>query len=306
MAALLCVAAILSSCQSGDQNSAATGRRSGPDSALGRLTVLTSIAPLYSITVNVAGDLARVENLLPSGAGPHEYSFSPDDVRKVHEADVLVINGMNLETWLEGVVRSEQEVRSSWPGGNAGLIVVDTSRGVRTIDDNPHIWLSPASAVVQTGNIREALIAADPVHAEAYRDNADAFIQRLKRLDSDIRRMKKQWRTDQFVSFHSAFSYFARDYGLRQVAVIQDKSGIDPSPRHVASVIDLMTAHGIHFIFSETGVRSKIVDAIAGDLEARVYYLQTLESGEMSGDAYEKGMRDNLAIMNRAFGGQET
>ncbi len=264
-----------------------------------KLKVLTTTASLYSFTKNITGDLAVVENLLPSGAGPHEYSFSPSDIKKIKEAQVLIKNGANLETWLDKLVASAEE--GVIASGSKKLTVVDTSAGVEVILNDPHIWLSPRNAIIQVKNIRDALVKEDPGRTENYTENAEKYINRLEVLDRDLRDEVKTWDKKEFVAFHPAFQYFARDYGLRLLAVIQESPEEEPTSKHIAYVIKTIKAKGIKAIFSESQFTPKIVKAIAGDLKLRVYPLDTLESGMLYPEWYEDRMRANVAVLKKAL-----
>ena len=259
-----------------------------------KLRILTTIAPLYSFTKNIAGDLADVDNLLPSGAGPHECSFSPADIVKVSRSDVLIKNGVDLESWLDKLMISAQT-------GKKEIVIADTSSGVEIIDNDPHIWLSPVNAVIQVKNIRDCLVKADPGNSETYRENAGLYIKRLKALDREIRDEVRTWKQREFVALHPAFTYFTKDYGLKQAAVIQETPEIEPSPKHIIDVIKTIEAAGIKAIFSESRASHKIVDTIAEDLKLRVYNLDTLETGELSKEWYEEKMRANLAVFKKAL-----
>ncbi|MCK5504679.1 MAG: zinc ABC transporter substrate-binding protein, partial [Thermodesulfovibrionia bacterium] len=218
-----------------------------------KLRILTTIAPLYSFTKNIAGDLADVDNLLPSGAGPHECSFSPADIVKVSRSNVLIKNGVDLESWLDKLMISAQT-------GKKEIVIADTSSGVEIIDNDPHIWLSPVNAVIQVKNIRDCLVKADPGNSETYRENAGLYIKRLKALDREIRDEVRTWKQREFVALHPAFTYFTKDYGLKQAAVIQETPEIEPSPKHIIDVIKTIEAAGIKAIFSESRASHKIVD----------------------------------------------
>jgi zinc/manganese transport system substrate-binding protein len=267
----------------------------------GKLRVLTTIAPLYSFTRNVVGDLARVDNLIPSGVGPHEYSLSPADARNVAGANVLVTNGINLETWLQTLTSTAEGVRKTSTSRAHELIVVDTSAGIEVVGKDPHIWLSPDNAILQVKNIRDAMINADPDNGQTYRKNTVIYIQRLVNLDNEIRDEIKTWKTKEFVAFHSAFTYFARDYGLEQVAVIQERPEIEPSPKHIAHVIKTIKSKGIRAIFTDPLFSHKIVTSLAKDLNLEIYSLDTLETGSLSKEWYEDSMRSNLAILKKAL-----
>ncbi|MEK7308321.1 MAG: metal ABC transporter substrate-binding protein, partial [Nitrospirota bacterium] len=198
-----------------------------------KLKVLTTITPLYCFTKNIAGDLAEVENLLPSGINPHEYSASPADVKKISEAQVLIKNGVNLELWLDRLIAS---------AGRKELAVVDSSLGIKIIGNDPHIWLSPKNAIIQAENIGVALAKADPDNSRKYMENTREYIKQLSILDEEIINEIKTWKQKEFVAFHSAFLYFEKDYGLRQVAVIQESPEKGPAPKHIANVINIIRA----------------------------------------------------------------
>ena len=257
-----------------------------------KLKVLTTIAPLYSFTKNITGDFADVDNLLPSGVGPHEYSFSPLDVKKIIGADVLIKNGVNLESWMDKLIAS---------AGKKNLIIVDTSSGIKIINNDPHIWLSPKNAIIQVENITNELIKTDPGHSEAYKNNAENYIQRLKTLNKEILEEVNKLKQKEFVAFHSAFLYFAKDYGLKQAAVIQEYPEKEPSPKHIAFVINTIRDAGIKAIFSEPQISPKIVEAIAKDLNLQVYSLDTLETGAPYPEWYEDKIRANLAVLKKAL-----
>jgi zinc/manganese transport system substrate-binding protein len=269
----------------------------------GELKVLTTIAPLYSFTANIVGDAAVVDNLIPSGVGPHEYSLSPGDARKVTESRIVVKNGVNLESWLHKLTGPAQGREKSAEEDSEWLIIVDTSKGVDIMDRDPHIWLSPKNAIIQVENIRDALTEADPDNSALYLKNAAEYIQRLRELDREIKDEIRTWDMRQFVAYHSAFRYFARDYGLEQAAVIKETPETEPSPRHIAEVIETIKSNDIKVIFTEPQFSHKIVASIAKDLNLQVYSLDTLETGELSMEWYEKEMRENLAVLKKALGG---
>lgn len=267
----------------------------------GKLRILTTIAPLYSFTKNIAGDAALVDNLIPSGVGPHEYSLSPGDARKVAETQILIINGVNLEAWLHKLTGSVEDIRQASQDKKEKLVIVNTSIGVDIISNDPHIWLSPKNAVIQVKNIRDALIRADPVNIETYSGNAAEYIRRLEILDREIKAEVTAWKMKEFVAFHPAFEYFARDYGLEQAAVIQETPEIEPSPQHIAQVIETIKSKGIKAIFTEPQFSHKIVSSIAGDLNLQVYSLDTLETGSFSKGWYENTMRANVKVLKKVL-----
>lgn len=257
-----------------------------------RLRIITTIPPLYSFTKNIAGGLADVENLLHSGVGPHEYSFKPDDVKKVSDADILIINGLGLEHWLNGLI--------GFSSGD-GLTIVDTSIGVVNINNDPHIWVSPKNAVIQVRNITDALIKADPDNSDAYRKNSAAYIAKLELLDEEISSAASSWPKKDFVSLHSAFIYFARDYGLRQTGVVIESPDKIPTPGHIKDIMKKIGDTGIKVIFAEPGPQPRVLMMIAEELDMKTYILDTMEAGNLSAGWYEEKTRANLLVMKMAF-----
>lgn len=262
------------------------------------LTILTTIPPLYSFTKNVAGDLAHVENLLPRGAEPHAFAFGPADIKKVSKAQIVIINGLGLETWMDKLLMSAGD---NGIGRGQELFIVDTSSGIDPINGDPHIWLSPARAVAQVKNIRDALSRFDRANAETYSRNASSYISRLQSLHNEIAAAIESLSNRDFVSFHPAFTYFASDYGLNQAAVVKDSPDIESSPSRIASVIKTIKEKNIKAIFSEAGSSHKILTSIANDLSLDVYELDPLEQGSLSPGWYEERMRENLRVLKEAL-----
>lgn len=294
--ALIIMSLALWSCEKKGPDSSDKARLKSPRTSE-KIRILTTIAPLYCFAKNIAGDTAYVENLLPSGAGPHDFSLSPLDAKKVSEAHVLVINGVGLEAWLDKIIDSPGQRRAD----DGKLIVADTSIGIEIINKDPHIWLSPRNAIVQVRNIRDALIKADPLNRDIYSANTEAYIIRLNNLDREISDEIATWTKKEFVAYHSAFGYFARDYGLQQAAVIQEIPETEPSPRHIASVVETIKSKGIKSIFTETQALHKIITSLATDLGLKVYSLDTLEKGSPGREWYEERMRSNLAVLGEAL-----
>lgn len=263
-----------------------------------KLKILTTIAPLYCFTINVTGDAARVENLLPSGVGPHEYSLSPAAAKKIAESRVVIINGVSLEKWLDKALGV-----SGYNASGSGKMVVDTSKGIPVIDGDPHIWLSPKNAMIQVQNIRDALIEMDPDSGTTYDRNAALYLKKLEALDREIRDEVKGWTDREFVSLLPAFQYLAREYGLVQAAVIQEVPEVEPSPKHIADVMEIMKSKKIPAVFTEPVISHKIVNAIAHDLNLEVYSLDALETGPGRSDPewYVNAMKTNLDMLRKVL-----
>ncbi|GAB4166645.1 MAG: metal ABC transporter substrate-binding protein [Terrimicrobiaceae bacterium] len=283
----------------------------------GRLRVVTSFLPMQSHAAAIAGDRADVIQLLDKETGPHDFQLTPGDVRKLADADLFVINGVGLEDWLDKLVAQ---------AGNKNLKVVDTSQGITLLESpeavfdrhghshghdhhghdhgggpNPHVWLDPVLAKEQAGAILQALIAADPANRSAYKANAAAYFQKLDALDSDFRSAISALRNRNLVTFHDAFPYLAKRYGLNYVGYVEEFPEKDPSPKQLAALVQKIREIQVGVIFAEEGYTPNLLERIAEQTGARVSALDTLEVGVGSPTAYIERMQKNLAAMQGAF-----
>ncbi len=268
--------------------------------------IATSFLPLYCWTANVAGTNATVENLLPPRAEPHEYAFTPGDARKLSQADLIVVNGLNLEGWLPRFLRSAPDARNIVKvsaGLDAELIAGEHHHGHseedRATDANPHIWLDPQLAAHGVSNILVALQRADPAHASSYATNAYAYMARLNKLDGDIRRMLVSVTNRAIVTYHDAFPYFARRYGLEIAGVVEEVPEVNPTPKYLSRLRAAMRARNIDVIFVAPGGRTRMARRIADDLGVNLVELDTLETGAPSPSAYEELMRANAIVLEK-------
>jgi ABC-type Zn uptake system ZnuABC Zn-binding protein ZnuA len=259
--------------------------------------VVSSILPLTDFVRQVGGDRVRVETLVPAGASPHTYELTPSQLIAVTRARVLVLNGVGLEFWAAKVISS---------ANNPNLIVVTASEGLKIIagdadepGGNPHTWLSPLNAIRQVDRIREALIESDPAGAEVYRANAGRFERELRALDEEIRNAVAGYSSRRFISFHAAWAYFARDYGLDEAAVIESRPGQEPSPAEIASIVQKAKEIHAKAIFAEPQFSPKAASAIAEECGARVLLLNPL--GLPPDYRYIDMMRYNLNEISQAL-----
>jgi ABC-type Zn uptake system ZnuABC Zn-binding protein ZnuA len=286
-----------------------------------RIRVLASFFPAACVTLNVAGDLADVEVLLGANAEPHDFQLSRSDLQKIVQADLIVLNGLGMEAWLEralrqaGVVRPVVELAT---GLEAQLIRRESSahrdlswRGHREAahgtephdgsDINPHIWLDPRLLGHGTTNVGRALERADPANAPVYRARSARFVDRLHQLDLELLAQLEPLRGVPVVTYHDAFAYFARRYGLQVVGVIEPVAEVDPAPRYLVALSRRARSERVRALFDEPGARSMLVTRLAADWGVPVASLDTLESGPVDPGAYERAMRDNARLLRNTL-----
>jgi manganese/iron transport system substrate-binding protein len=257
------LAVSLVACQPGASASLAAG---------GKLAVVTTSTVFADLVANVGGDLVSVTSLVPAGTDVHTFEPSPADVRAVSSARLLVMNGLGLDDWLEETITNAAAQGTPLVKLGVDLPGVELLPGEEPGTQNPHLWMAVPYAVKYVERISMALQAADPTNASAYAGQATAYSQRLEALDAQIRGKIDTIPTAdrKLVTFHDAFPYFAREYGLEVVGVAVDAPGQDPSAGEIAALIAAIKAAGVKAIFSEDQFPKRLVDQLAAETGATV------------------------------------
>jgi ABC-type Zn uptake system ZnuABC Zn-binding protein ZnuA len=281
----------------------------------GKLKVAAEIVPLADFCRNVGGDLVKVETMVPSGSSPHAYELTTGQMRFLSEADVLVTTGLGLTPWAEGVfdkldnphlvtVTAGEAVPSAELVPAAVENVDAAEGGQERIVYDPHVWLDPNLAVYIIEAVRDGFISADPANASSYQDNADAYIGKLRDLDSWIGGEVANFEEKKFVSFHSSWTYFARRYGLEQVGVIEELPGKEPGAGEMADLIDLIRDKGVRAVFAEPQFNPQAAEAIAEESGVAVT-LEILDplgdTGNPETDTYLEMMRHDVGVMGEVL-----
>lgn len=240
-----------------------------------KIGVVTTIRPLGEFIEAVGGDKVSVTVMVPPGSEPHTYEPSPSQMRQVAQAQIYIKNGAGLESWMDKII-----------GSNKRMLLVDSSNGENLINDgagsqkgtqgvDPHTWLSVRGAKVQVRNICQGLIQVDPSNQDYYTKNRDAYLQELSALDADLNKtFSKHTGNRKFIVLHPAWAYFARDYGLEEVAINLEEK--EPGPRYLSEVIDTARENDITTIFVEPQFSPKMADVIAHEIGGKVVSLDPL------------------------------
>jgi zinc transport system substrate-binding protein len=268
-----------------------------------RLTVVATIFPLADFVKNVAGDKVDVITLLRPGDSPHTYEPTSRDMKAVARATLLVVNGAGLDFWVEKLKSAASD----------NMVELDTSailekEGLLFSGDeheagvNPHYWLDPVLAQMQVEAVAAALVAADPGNKDSYLGNAADYIAELKSLDAEIKNETQSFSSREFVTFHPAWTYFARRYGLVEAAVIEEAPGKEPTTKEQMRIIDLVKELNVKVIFAEPQFSTKAAKAIAKDSGAKVLLLDPIGGPGLAGrDSYIALMRYNVGQMGEAM-----
>jgi zinc transport system substrate-binding protein len=267
------------------------GCKSGEPPKDDKLLVAVSINPLVSLAGEVGGDRVEVVRLVPPGASPHTYEPTPSQVAEIGRSDVLLLIGLGLEYWADDLVSAAD---------NEKLLVVDTSANVEPMENNHHIWLDPILAAGQAELIRDAFSQVDPRGVENYRENAARFTQELQALDRELETEIGGWSQQSFVAFHPAWVYFARRYGLKQAAVVEETPGHGPSPAELTEIIETARRIGARAIFAEPQLPPRVAETIAEESGAQVLFLDPI-GGDKAPDDYIDLIRYNVETMAKAM-----
>jgi zinc transport system substrate-binding protein len=275
-----------------------------------KLKVLTTFLPAYCFAANVAGEYATVENLLPGGVSLHDFQLTPAELRKIANADLVLVNGLGMETFLDRVFAGAA------PGTKEKVIVLSAGLEPRLISEphqhdreepghhhghDPHIWLDATLAMHCVTNVLQAFRKADPANASGYNKKAEEYLRRLVELDADITTALRPVGNVAFITHHNAFAYFARRYSLNIVGVVEHVPEVAPSPRELAELHKTIRAKKVKALFAEPGSRSRLAQQIARDAGIKLAELDPLETGDLQLKAYEDGMRKNAETLAKTL-----
>lgn len=285
-----------------------------PSGTGGKPRLVTTVSPITSITANVVGDLAQVSGVIPEGADSHTFEPPPKAAKVVSVADVVFMNGLELEDPTKELAKSNLK---------AGAEVVEL--GTKTISPaqyiydfsfpkdggkpNPHLWTNPPYAKDYARIVAETMARRDPEHADQYRSNDNRFAAKVDELD---RAMKAATATvapehRKLLTYHDAYAYFARHYGWRVIGAIQVSTFEDPTPREVAGLVAQITRERVPAIFGSEVFPSPVLAQIGK--ETGVRYVDTLRDDDLPGEPGEPEhswlglMRFNFVTIVKSLGG---
>ncbi|WP_348765907.1 metal ABC transporter substrate-binding protein [uncultured Salinisphaera sp.] len=248
-----------------------------------RFKVATTFTILADMARNVAGEHAQVVSITRPGAEIHDYSPTPQDIVRASDADLILYNGFNLERWFEQFLNHLGDVPSATLSDGVRPIAI--AAGDYEGMPNPHAWMGLEGAEVYVDNIRDALIAQDPDHAQAYRDNAAAYKKQIRDTIEPLRERigripeSQRW----LVSCEGAFSYLARDFGMKELYLWPINAERTGTPQQVRKVVDGVRQHDIPAVFCESTVNNSPARQVARDTGAHyggVLYVDSLSKAD--------------------------
>ncbi len=270
-----------------------------------KLRVVTTFTIIQDIAANVAGEAAIVESVTRPGSEIHDYQPTPHDVVKAQSAHLVLWNGLNLERWFEKFFANVRDVPSAIV--SEGIEAMPIREGAYSGKPNPHAWMSPSAVLLYVENIRKALAAADPANAETYTRNAAVYSDRIQALATRLReRLSGIPETQRvLVTSEGAFSYFARDFGFREVYLWPINADEQGTPKQVRAVIDAVRKNKVPVVFSESTVSDKPARQIAretGALYGGVLYVDSLSVADGPVPTYLRLLEVTTDTIAKGFG----
>jgi len=262
--------------------------------------IVTSFYPMYVATINITQgvDGVEVHNMTKPQTGClHDYQLMTEDMKTLENADAFVINGAGMEDFMDKVTEQQKNLK-----------VIDASRGIKLIHDeegdNPHVWLSVTDAIQQVRNIADQLKEADPAHADTYEKNAAAYIEKLTSLKTEMHAALDNVPHKDIVTFHEAFPYFAEEFHLNIIGVVEREPGTEPTPTELQETIEQVKGLSAKVLFTEPQYSPAAAETIARETGAKIYTLDPVVTGEATPaakDAYLDTMRKNMNTLKEAL-----
>ena len=263
------------------------------------VNIVTSFYTTYVFTKNITKDVpnVNVENMSDNHSGClHDYHLDTKDMKKIENADVFVINGAGLESFLEKVYEKED------------LYLIDASEDLDLIQSkyedkpNEHTWLSISNAILQVDKIATKLTEIDKDNADKYIENKDLYIERLKQLRNELRESLYDVNKDiKIVTTHDAFAYFANDFDIEITDVIEREEGQSPTQKEMKAIIDNIKENDVCGIFIEPDYSNKLAQTIANESNVKVYTLDSITSGDGNIYDYENKMKQNIETIRESI-----
>ncbi|MDD2376723.1 MAG: metal ABC transporter substrate-binding protein [Clostridia bacterium] len=264
----------------------------------GKLKIITSFYPMYIATLNIVYGINDVEltNLTkPTTGCLHDYQLSPEEMIKIESGDIFVVNGAGMESFMDNIVNTYPNLKLIYASKNIELIKDES--GI----DNAHVWVSISKHIEQIKNISDSLSIMDPKNGEKYTSNANKYILKLEEQLEKMKTALSSTTKKDIITFHEAFPYFAKEFGLNIISVIEREPGTEPSPKELADTIEVVKDSNVQVLFAEPQYSKSSADTISEETGAKVFMLDPIVTGDLTKNSYIDIMNKNLEVLQEAL-----
>ncbi len=258
-----------------------------------QLTVVTSFYPMYVAAENVIGsnENVKLENLSePQSGCLHDYQLTSEDMKLLSTADVFIINGGGIETFLA-------DVAAEYPD----LVIINACENLDLLEDNAHAWMNMENYCVQVQTICDGLTAVDREDADRYEQNTAAYLEKVNALREEYSDAVRVLEGQPVILFHEAYEYIADEFGLEVAGIMDLDEERQVSAGEVADILSVIETEDVYVILAEELYGKDMGDMMEKETGVRVVYLDTMTRGEYDADSYLDGMRSNLELLVQAF-----
>lgn len=256
--------------------------------------ITATFYPLYIMLENITegADNISLSMLAPANTGClHDYQLTTRDMKALENCDILVANGAGMEDFLDKALQIKKDT------------TIIASHGYPLVQDNAHVWVSPKGAIYQVQQITEGLCTYDSKNSSIYIANCNKYVAELEALSNEMHSTLDAFKGSKVITFHEAFPYFADEFELDTVAVIEREAGTEPSAKELNDMIKLIKeeqkANGKIALFAEPQYSSSSAEVISKETGLTVGELDPGVTGSLDKDSYLKAMRANLKVLEK-------
>lgn len=276
------------------------------------IQIVTTFYPVYEFTKQVVGQEADVSLLVKAGTEPHDFEPSAKNIADIQGADVFVYENENMETWVPDVLKSVDSKKIQVIKATEGMLLLPGGEEEEEHEEgeeghhhayDPHVWLSPERAISLVERIRDGLVAKYPEKKAVFEKNATTYLAKLQALHASYQASLSIAKQKYFVTQHSAFSYLALDYGLKQVSITGVSADQEPTPSRLAALTKYIKQYGIQYIYFEENASKAVAETLSKETGVELAVLNPLESlteeAINNGADYISVMEDNLKALEK-------
>ena len=256
-----------------------------------KIKIVTSFYPMYIIAENLLEGTNNTElvNMADVNVGClHDYTLTTEDMKKVENADIFIINGLGMENFLDKVINS-----------NSDMYIIDSSTNIQNLikngnEINPHIWTSIDNYILQVKNISKDLQVKDKLNEEIYKLNEEKYVEKLENLKEKYLEVSKELEGQKVIILNEAFEYFAQELNLEATTIKTDHEESTVSAEKLKNTIEKVKEENIEIIIIDKNDNKSNAETIANETGAEIYELNSGLTGSLEKDAYIKAMEENL------------